>query len=449
MKEDLNGRSSGGGKKIRKNRNKLKESSVQMLNIDQALETILRHVNVLDVEEKLLFQCVGQVAAEDVCSKFSLPLTAGAAPDGYALRSDDITAASRNNPVTLRVIGTVRAGSLPKRLVKPGTAMRIMTGSVLPEGADCVVRFEDTDEPGDKNGPNPNNPSEVKVFLAEKPGANIRPAGSTVKKGALVLPGGKAIGPAQISALVAIGKARIKVIRRPRIAVIATGDELISMGRSLSAGKSYNCNGAAIAALITHYGGVPRVLGIARDNESSVLEKIQKSISADAIITTGGVSMGDYDLVRLVISKIGQVIFSGIKMGPGRSFVFGTVNRGTFDGCSVPVFALSGPPVGCLNNFETLVRPALLKMLGFTVLDHPVVKAITGDSVSGKKPVSFVKWTSLDKVDGEYRVVMNTPDGTGMLAEMATANSLTIIPEGTEIRKGDSIKVLPLDWCRD
>jgi molybdopterin molybdotransferase len=236
-----------------------------MLNLDKALETILSHVNVLDVEEKLLFKCVGQVTAEDICSDYTLPMAATGVPDGYAVRSDDITHASRDNPVTLRVIGTVRAGSLPKQSVKPGTAIRIMTGSILPGGADCVVRFEDTDEPENKSGPNPNSPSEVKVFLSEKPGTNIRPAGSTVNKGLLILPEGKAIGPAQISALTDIWKFKIKVIRRPVIAVIATGDELISLMEPLSPGKSYNCNAIAISALITHYGGVPRVLGIARE----------------------------------------------------------------------------------------------------------------------------------------------------------------------------------------
>jgi len=172
-------------------------------------------------------------------------------------------------------------------------------------------------------------------------------------------------------------------------------------------------------------------------------------MTADAIITMGRVSMGDYDRIRLVISKIGQVTFSRVKMGPGASFAFGIVHRPASDGGNIPVFALCGPTTGCLNNFETLVRPAFLKMLGFTELRHPVIEAIAGDSVSGKRPMAFVKWTSLNRVDGERRVVMNISDRTGILAEMAMANSLTIIPEGAEVQKGDRVQVLPLDWCQD
>jgi molybdopterin molybdotransferase len=194
---------------------------------------------------------------------------------------------------------------------------------------------------------------------------------------------------------------------------------------------------------------VPQVLGIARDNELSLLSKIQKSMTAGAIITIGGASMGDYDLVRLVISKIGQVTFSRVKMGASAYFAFGIVSRPASDGGNIPVFALSGPTTGCLNNFETLVRPVFLKMLGFTEVRHPVIEAIAGDSVSGKRPMTFVKWTSLNRVDGERRVVMNISNRTGMLAEMATANSLTIIPGGTEVQKGDRVQVLPLDWCQD
>ena len=420
-----------------------------MLNLEQALETILNNISVMDAEDKPLLKCLGQVTAEDVNSEYDLPLTATAVPDGYAVRSADITGASQDKPVTLRIIGTVRAGILPKRSVRPGTTMRIMTGSAVPEGADCVVRFEDTDEPGDKNGPNKSNPSKVKIFVSEKPGVNIRPAGSNVTKGSLVLPKGTAIGPAQLSSLVAIGKNRIKVIRRPKIAVIATGDELISLGKSLTPSKSYNCNAAAISALIAHYGGVPQVLGIACDNEPSLLAKIQKGMAADAIITSGGVSMGDYDLVRLLIGKMGRVFFSRINMGPGKSFAFGIVKRRDGNGTSVPVFALSGPPNGCLNNFETLVRPALLKMMGFSVLNHPVVEAIAEDSVPGKKPFPFIKWTDLSIVDGKYRVTMNKHEKTSMLAEMATSNSITIIPQGVAVKKGSKIQVWPLDWCLD
>ncbi|HTY81531.1 MAG TPA: molybdopterin molybdotransferase MoeA, partial [Dehalococcoidales bacterium] len=235
------------------------------MKLDEALKLILRNVNVLEIEEKPLAECIGQVTAKDICSDFSLPMAATSGPDGYAVRSSDIAGASREKPVTLRIVGTVRAGVVPKLSVKPGTAIRIMTGSIVPKGANCVVRFEDTDEPGNKSGPNRNSPTEVKIYVMENTGANMRPAGSNVSRGSLILPKGKTIGPAQICALTSIGKVKVKVIRRPKIAVIATGDELINPGNNLSVGKSYNSNTPAVSALITHYGGVPQALGIARD----------------------------------------------------------------------------------------------------------------------------------------------------------------------------------------
>jgi molybdopterin molybdotransferase len=420
-----------------------------MLDYQQALDTILNRVTVLDAEEKSLYQSIGQVTAEDAVSPYSLPMAVTGVPDGYAVRSEDIAAAGRDNPVTLRIVNTIKAGDQPSFTVAAGTAARIMTGSLVPQGADCVVRFEDTDEPSNKSGPNPAQPSEVKIFVAQKPWTNTREPGSNVNKGDLILPKGKAIGPAQVSALTAIGKTRLKVVRRPVIAVIVTGDELIDKDKPLTPGKAYNCNGAAIAALVAHYGGIPLELGIAKDTRKSLSDKFKKALKADAIITTGGVSMGDYDLVRLAIHEMGELVFSRIKMAPGASFAFGVVNRNGKDGQTIPVFGLSGPPVGCLNNIETLVRPALLKMMGFQTVHHPVIEATAKDAVMGKKPMCFIKWTNLEKVNGHYEVSINPAVQRSMLAEMAAADSLVILPEGTETNKGDKVQVLPLDWRRE
>ena len=204
-----------------------------------------------------------------------------------------------------------------------------MTGSVVPEGADCVVRFEDTDEPGDKNGPSRLKAREVKIYVSPAPGANIQPAGRNAREGSLILTRGAVIGPAQISALAALGMRKVKVVRRPLIGVIATGDELVSPGRGLSPGKTYDCNTAGIASLVMHYGGIPRILGIARDNEASLRARIEKGMTLDAIVTTGGVSMGDFDLVRLLLGKLGKIVFSRIKMGPGAALAFGVIRRST------------------------------------------------------------------------------------------------------------------------
>lgn len=422
-----------------------------MKSYDDALNTALEHVGPMNPEEKPLLECAGQVTSEDIRAEIDLPSTEISGPDGYALRSADLKGAGRDTPATLRIIGTARAGCVSRAVVRPGCAVRIMTGSVIPKGADCVVRFEDTDEPKDKNGPNRENPKEARVYVAVEPGANIRPIGSTVRKGALVVPKGTLIGPVQISALACIGKTRIKVIRRPVVAVITTGDELVNPGRPLPPGKVYNCNSAAISALVTHYGGIPVVLGVARDKEAEVAAKIRKGLNADAIITSGGVSKGDYDLVRLVLGEIGHIIFSRIKMGPGAAAVFGLIEKpsGNCGNLSVPVFALSGPPTGCLVNLETLVRPALLKMRGVVSIDHPEIEAIAINEIPRKMAMSFARWTHVTQVEGEYQVELNRSEKAGMLASMATANSLTIIPEGSTVKAGDRVRVLPLDWRGD
>jgi len=422
-----------------------------MLSYDDALKTILDKIKRMEVLERPLLSCVGQVTAENIYAEFDLPQSAIAGPDGYAARSQDIKRASQDNPVILRITGTARAGRVAKRIINPSTVIRIMTGAVLPNGADCVVRFEDTDEPGNKNGPNKNSPSVVAIYVAMSQGDNVRPAGSNVKKGTLIVPEGTVIGPTQISALASIGKKRIKVIRRPVIAIIATGDELISPGTPLTPGKVYNCNAATIASLVTHYGGIPRILGIAYDKEAALISKIKKGMTADAIITSGGVSKGDYDLVRLVLGKLGELVFSRIKMGPGASVAFGVIKRFASNGAdtTTPVFSLAGPPAGCLINFETLVRPALLKMLGFKTLAHPSIEATALDSIQRKMTKAFVRYTHLQKTESGYQVTLKIAEKTGMLASMATANSLTIIPEGSLVKAGDIIRVLPLDWCRN
>jgi molybdopterin molybdotransferase len=364
------------------------------------------------------------------------------------VRSQDVKGACKEKPVVLAVTETVRAGRLPRSPVKRGTAVRIMTGSVVPEGADCVVRFEDTDEPGDKNGPSRLKTREVKIYVSPSPGANIRPAGSNAREGCLILSRGAVIGPAQISALAAMGRRRVTAVRRPVIGVITTGDELVSPGRGLPPGKTYDCNTAAMASLVIHYGGIPRILGRAADNEASVWARIEKGMTLDAIITTGGVSMGDFDLVRLTLGKLGKIVFSRIKMGPGAALAFGVIPRSANNKSDfpLPVFALAGPPTGCLINFETLVRPALLKMRGFERVDHPTVSAIAVDSVSDRKQIAFVRWTNLTGTEGKYRVELNVAERMGGLASIATANSLTIVPGGAVVGAGDKVEVMPLDW---
>ncbi|MCL2150423.1 MAG: molybdopterin-binding protein, partial [Dehalococcoidia bacterium] len=224
----------------------------------------------------------------------------------------------------------------------------------------------------------------------------------------------------------------------------STGDELVSLGEPLPLGKVYDCNGPALATLVEHYGGKSQLLGIASDDETALSLKIQEGIeAADALILSGGVSRGDYDLVRLTLAKLGELKFSRVKMVPGASVSFGTLTRTSPTGktVSVPLFALAGPPAGCLINFETLVRPAMLKMLGHTSLGHPSVDAVIQEGLPPKK-VMFARWTELKRVGKDYHASLSG-------ISLATANALTLIPEEHALMPGDTISVLPLDWCRN
>lgn len=418
--------------------------------LDDAVKMILDHVRRLDSMERPLQACLGHAAAESIQAELDLPQSDIAGRDGYAVQSQDIRGASPDNPKTLRIIATARAGRPTDRMVKPGAAIRIMTGSLIPKGADCIVMFEDTDESGDKTGPDGNRPSEVKIYTAMPPGGNIWPAGNNVRKSAVLVTEGMMIGPVQISALASIGRTRARVCRRPRVAIIATGDELVNPGGRLTHGKIFSGNSAAVAALVSHYGGAPKVLGIARDRETALLSKIRKAMTTEAIVTIGGVSRGDYDLVRHVLAKIGKVVFPGIRMMPGAT-AFSVIERLTGDNAqtAIPVFSLAGPPAGCLINFETLVRPALLRMLGFTEVAHPMVEATALDDVRHKRPMDFAMFASLWMRAGRYQVKFNVAEGRSMQAFLAAANALTIVPEGTMVKAGDKIQALPLDWRHD
>ena len=249
-----------------------------MISYQEALRIILENARPAEPEERSPAACAGQVLAQDVHALQSFPPSDVSARDGYALRSVDVRDAGRQNPIHLRVVESIRAGAMARKHVHPGTCSRIMTGAHIPEGADCVVQFEDTDEPRGGQGTPVLRPKEVKVYVPAEPGTHIRRAGSAMSEGTLLMTAGTIIGPPQISALVTSGLHRVKVIRRPRIAVIATGDELQSMGRPLAPGKIYNSNGPAVASMVSYYGGIPKVLGIARDREASLLCEDSKGL---------------------------------------------------------------------------------------------------------------------------------------------------------------------------
>lgn len=415
---------------------------------DEALNIILENVCPLDATDKRLSLCAGLAAAESVYADMDWPRTDIAGRDGYAVRSQDIVQATPGKPALLRITAAARAGRPANRVVKPGEAIRIMTASLMPRGADCVVQFEDTDEPGDKNGLVRESPSEVKIFTAMHPGANIWPSGNNIRKGSILLRKGTLIGPAQISAIASIGKTRLSVIRRPQVAIIATGDELVRPGGKLTDGKIYSSNSAFVAALVSHYGGEPKILGIARDREDALIAKIRRAMAADAIITIGGVSKGDFDLVRPVVAKTGRVLFSGIRMMPGKATAFGIVRTVSASDAqkAIPVFCLSGPPTACLINLETLVRPALLRMAGMADVHRNAVEAVALETVRNKRSMALAMLVSLQTINGAYHARFNISGNGSMQASLAAANAFSLLPEGTGVKAGEKIRVHLLNW---
>ena len=296
-----------------------------MISVEEALAKVLSCVEILKPEQKPILDCLGQVLAEDVYSTIDIPPLDNAAMDGFALRAEDSRDASEPSPRYLVVVGEIAAGSMPLKEVEPGTAIRIMTGAPLPEGADAVVKFEDTDEVSRKSSGK--DLSHIGILCQAKKGSNVRRRGEDVAKGELVLSKGSVLRPQEIGALAALGHSTALVVRRPVVAILATGDELIDVGRPLPPGKIHNSNTYTIAGAVSRYGGIPKILGIGRDSVRSLTEKIDESLDADMLITSGGVSKGDYDMVKDVLAEQGEIGFWTVCMKPGKPIAFGVISR--------------------------------------------------------------------------------------------------------------------------
>jgi molybdopterin molybdotransferase len=415
-----------------------------VINVDQALEKVLEHIDVLEAEERPILDCLGQVLAEDVFSTINIPPLDNSAMDGYAVRSADTRGASHKSPRILRVIDTVAAGAVSQSEVGPGTAIRIMTGAPVPEGADGVVRFEDTDE-SERQGV----PTEIGVLVEVAPGAEIRRAGEDIAAGSLVLSRGTALRASEIGVLASLGCRTLKVIRRPVVAVLATGDELVDITQPLSSGKIYNSNSYSLAALIQHYGAVPKILGIASDSEDSLMDKLSSGREADIVITSGGVSLGDYDVVREVLAKQGEIVFWRVREKPGKPVIFGLL-KGQNKAKSIPFFGLAGNPVSAMVNFELFVRPAILKMMGRKSLVKPTVRAVVEDAIENTDGRRVFTRVMVENRGGRYFARLTGPQGSGILTSMALANGLAIVPEDKPgVKPGEVVEVMMLDWSED
>lgn len=412
-----------------------------MISIEEALERVLNNVSVLERKRKPILETLGQVLADTIYSHIDIPLLNNSGMDGYAVQWDSIKDAG-NSQVVLKVIGEVAAGYVSSQEVTPGTAVRIMTGAPLPEGADTVVPFENTDEETRKGKGTPLD--EIGVVEAVERGANVREAGEDITKGALTLEQGTEIRPQEVGVLASLGYAEINVIRRPVVAILATGDELVDAGQPLRPGKIYNSNAYSVAAQVLRYGGIPHILGIATDVRSDVSDKIAKAMDSDLLITTGGVSKGDYDVVKYALAEIEDISFWTVRMKPGKPQGFGVLQKGDK---RVPHLGFPGNPVSSMVSFEQFARPAILKMLGKKKLVKPTISAVSESRIENTDGRRVFVRAMVRKEKGQYYASSTGPQGSGILTSMTRSNGLMILPEDrASIEVGDEVTVQMIDW---
>ncbi len=415
-----------------------------MISVEEALERILALFQRLEPEDKPILDALGQVLAEDIVAEFDIPPLANTSMDGYAVRAADTTGASESTPVRLRVIGELAAGYVFDGQVAPGTAVRIMTGAPIPAGADAVVPFEETDEAMTHEfGKFEKSAPDVGILREARPGANVRHAAEDVACGDIVLPARTALGPAQVGVLASLGRATVSVYRRPTVAILSTGDELLEPGQPAALGKIYDSNTYSIAAMVTDAGGIPKRLGIAGDTVAALTEKLRGGLDADMLITSAGVSRGDFDVVKDVLAKEGQIDFWTVRMRPGKPLAFGSFRSGER---RVPHLGLPGNPVSSMVTFELFGRPAIAKMMGKPYRDRPRVRAIAEERIENADGRRVYARVIVKQRDGVYRASLTGPQGSGVLTSMALANALAVVPEDVAaIEAGEEVDCLLLE----
>ena len=405
-----------------------------LLNVDDAVNRILNGIPPLPDETVPLLEALGRVLASPVISEISLPPFANSSMDGFAVRSSNTRYATPEQPTLLRVVMDIPAGSNPEGNLNPGQSARIMTGAPLPQDADAVVPVEDTDQEW-KAGSNPPLPPLIGVRKGVRPGDYVRPIGEDIQAGQTVLTEGTVIRAQELGVLAALGQATVTVKRRPRVAILSSGDELIDVSEPLAPGKIRDVNGYTLFGLIIANGGEPIRIPTAKDTVEDVRRRFQEALDfrPDLVLSSAGVSVGTFDVVREVMDELGQINFWRVNLRPGKPLAYGTLG-------GVPFFGLPGNPVSAMVTFDVFVRPALLKM-GGRPSAVPTVEAALREPLTSDGRRSYIR-VKLSRKDGQWVAESTGTQSSGALMSMVLADGLLVIPENvTEARAGEKFTV--------
>lgn len=395
--------------------------------LHEAQKTVFEATKTLGLEKVSLLDALDRVLGEDIIAARDNPPWDNSAMDGFAVRWEDIKQEHAiTKPVMLKVIEDVPAGKVAAKTVGPGQAIRIMTGAPIPKGADTVVKVEET-EPSEET---------VKIFKGVERGGNIRPQGEDVKKGDCIIAKGTRIRPAEAGMLAILAKSFVLVYQRPRVAILSTGDELADLDERFDEDKIINSNSYGTAAAVQEAGGIPILLGIAKDQPAALKEKIAHGLNADILVLSGGVSMGDYDFTKAVFKDLGaEMNFWKLAIRPGQPLAFGKI-QGKL------AFGLPGNPVSSMVTFEQLVRPAMLKMGGHRSYGRPVVQAVFQEKFSKRNDRRHFLRGILSRENNVLTVRTTGDQGSGILTSMVKANGLIDVPEEVErLNPGDIVNV--------
>ena len=404
-----------------------------MISVEEALDRILSRVSPLGTERVDLLSALGRVLAEPVVAHVNIPLWANSAMDGYALLSRDTERAEKERPVRLTVVGEVPAGRAAQKSLGPGEAVRIFTGAPLPEGADAVVPQEEVEVRG----------AELAVPRPVGRGEFVRPIGEDLRIGEPVLSPGRQVGPAEIGLMATLGRSQVEVYRQPRVAIVSTGDEIVDLGGTLGPGQISNSNTYSLMAQVLEAGGIPQNLGVAPDRLEAIEERFRWGLSLDMLISSAGVSVGDYDYVREALTRLGAELHLWlVSMRPGKPITFGTA-------AGRPIFGLPGNPVSAMVTFELFVRPALRKMAGHTELGRPLLRARAATPIPNPGPRRGYLRVALEPRNGETWARLTGEQGSAILRSMVLADGLAVVPPDTTVPEGGAVPVIMLRSSTD